>query len=277
MPDSFHLPEILRSRLTMVATQTALKAGNLLKRGFGTVMTFETKEGRHNLVTEWDKRSEALIIETIQKHFPDHSFLAEEGGERGAKKEGIQWIIDPLDGTVNFAHHIPLFSVSIAATFKGETLAGAIYCPMLEELFVGEKRNGAYLNGEEIRVTETATLDSAIIGTGFPYNTHENPLHVLDLFQGFARMGIPLRRMGSAAMDLCYVAAGRFDGFWEVSLCPWDYAAAKLIIEEAGGMLTNLEGLPLSALKESPILASNGLLHDQMVKKIKKVTDDAAH
>ncbi|MCP5506171.1 MAG: inositol monophosphatase [Chlamydiales bacterium] len=270
-----NLPEVLRSRLTVVATQTALKAGQLLRRGFGTVMAIDSKEGRHNLVTEWDKKSEALIIETIQRHFPDHSFLAEEGGETG-KNEGIKWVIDPLDGTVNFAHNIPLFAVSIAATFDGEPLAGAVYNPMLEELFVAEKGQGAFLNGQEIKVTETSVLDRAILGTGFPYNTHENPLNALDLFHSFAKLGLPLRRMGSAAMDLCYLAAGRFDAFWEVSLEPWDYAAGKLIVEEAGGTVSDLEGNPLTKLKEGPLLASNGHLHSQMVNKIKQTIDHAA-
>lgn len=277
MSEHMNLPEILRSRLTVVATQTALKAGEVLRKGYGSEVSFETKEGRHNLVTEWDRKSEALIIETIKKHFPDHYFLAEEGGESGTKKDGIMWIIDPLDGTVNFAHKIPMFAVSIAATFQGETLAGVVYNPMTEELFVAEKDGGAYLNGQELKVTEIAVLDSAILGTGFPYHVHENPRHALDLFQAFAKMGVPLRRIGSAALDLCYLAAGRFDGFWEVSLEPWDYAAGKLMIEEAGGTFSDLEGNPYTTFKEGSILASNGLLQEQMVRKIKATIDNAAH
>ncbi|QVL57109.1 MAG: inositol monophosphatase [Simkaniaceae bacterium] len=276
MTNEMDLPHLLRSRLTMVATLSALKAGEILRKGFGTAMHFENKEGRHNLVTEWDNKSEAVIIDSIKSHFPGHSFLAEESGESGEKSEGIQWIIDPLDGTVNFAHKIPLFSVSIAAVFQSEILAGVVYNPLVEELFIAEKGNGAYLNGERLKVTETAVLDSAISATGFPYNVHENPLCCLDHFNTFAKMGVPLRRMGSAALDLSYIAAGRFDSFWEVSLQPWDYAAGKLLIEEAGGTFTDFEGTPYSSLSEGPIIASNGILHDQMVKKIKATMDHAA-
>lgn len=267
-PSDLDLPNLLRSRLTLVATLAALRAGEILRKGFGTPMKFETKEGRHNLVTEWDNKAEESIIESIKAHFPDHAFLAEESGESG-KKGGIQWIIDPLDGTVNFAHKIPMFSISIAAVSQNDVLSGVVYNPMMEELFIAEKEHGAYLNGERIKVTETAVLDSAIAATGFPYNVHENPLCCLDHFQSFASMGIPLRRIGSAAIDLSYVAAGRFDAFWEVSLNPWDYAAAKLIIEEAGGQITNFEGKPYKTLEEGPIIASNGILHDQVAKRIK--------
>jgi len=268
-PNDIDLPTLLRSRLTLVATLAAQRAGEILKKGFGTSMEFETKEGRHNLVTEWDKKAEEVIIESIKAHFPDHSFLAEESGLSGGKEDGIQWIIDPIDGTVNFAHKIPMFSISISACSQNDVLSAAIYNPMVDELFIAEKGNGAYLNGAKLQVTETAVLDSAIAATGFPYNVHENPLCCLDHFNSFAKMGIPLRRIGSAAIDLAYVAAGRFDSFWEVSLRPWDYAAGKLLIEEAGGQVTNFEGAPVTSLKEGPIVASNGLLHEQVIKKIK--------
>lgn len=273
MPNELDLPNLLRSRLTMVATLAAMQAGEVLRKGFGTPMKFETKEGRHNLVTEWDNKAETLIIEFIKSHFPQHSFLAEESGESGETKEGIQWVIDPLDGTVNFAHKLPMFSVSIAAVFQTEVLAGVIYNPMVDELFIAEKGNGAYLNGKRLKVTETAVLDSAIAATGFPYNVHENPLCCLDHFTTFAKMGIPLRRIGSAALDLAYVAAGRFDSFWEVSLRPWDYAAGKLLIEEAGGQFTDFEGNPYTSLTEGAVVASNGILHDQMLKNIKATLD----
>ncbi|MCB1107482.1 MAG: inositol monophosphatase [Chlamydiia bacterium] len=274
-PNELDLPNLLRSRLTLVATIAALKGGEILKKGFGTPMNFENKgEGRHNLVTEWDNKAEAAIIESIKAHFPDHAFLAEESGESGGAKGGIQWIIDPLDGTVNFAHKIPTFAVSIAAASQNEILSGVIFNPMLNELFIAEKGNGAFLNGGKLKVTETAILDSAIAATGFPYNVHENPLCCLDHFKAFASMGIPLRRMGSAALDLAYVAAGRFDAFWEVSLRPWDYAAGMLLIKEAGGQFTDFEKKPYSSLKEGPIVASNGILHDQVVKKIKATLEN---
>ena len=269
MDRNLDLPNLLRSRLTMVATLAALKAGEMLRKGFGTEMHFTTKEGRHNLVTEWDQKAENVIIDFIKSHFPQHAFIAEESGESGEVKEGIQWIIDPIDGTVNFAHKIPMFSVSIAASIQSDVLAGVVYNPIDHELFIAEKGNGAYLNGSRLKVTETAVLDSAICATGFPYNVHENPLSCLDHFTTFAKMGIPIRRIGSAALDLAYLAAGRFDGFWEVSLRPWDYAAGKLLIEEAGGKLTNFSGEPYEALEEGPIVASNGILHDQILKNIK--------
>ena len=263
--------------LSLIATQTALSAGALLRRGFGAAMEIQTKEGKHNLVTEWDKKSEELIIETIKKRFPTHKFLAEEGGTIGTNTEEIQWIIDPLDGTVNFAHNIPVFAVSIAATLRGEVLAGAVYSPMLQELFVAEKGKGAFLNGKELRVTDTPSIEEAILGTGFPYHVSENPLHALEHFHAFAKMGTPLRRMGCASIDLAYVAAGRFDAFWEVSLEPWDYAASKLIIEEAGGTFTDLAGNPFTALQEGPVLATNGKLLEEMIQKLQQTMDDASH
>ena len=273
MPNELDLPNILRSRLTLVAMLAAQKAGALVKKGFGTPVEFENKEGRHNIVTEWDRRAEKEIINSIKAHFPQHAFLAEESGESGEKKEGIQWIIDPIDGTVNFAHKIPAFCISIAATFQNETLSGVVYNPMSEELFVAEKGSGAYLNGEKLKVTETGVLDSSIAATGLPYNVNENPLCCLDHFQAFAKMGIPIRRIGSAALDLAYVAAGRFDFFWEVSLRPWDYAAGKLLLEEAGGQITDFEGSPFTTYVEGPVIASNGILHDQVMKKIKKALE----
>jgi len=276
MDQQLDLPNLLRSRLTMVATMAALKAGELLKKGFGTETDFKTKEGRHNLVTEWDNKAEHTIIDFIKTHFPQHGFLAEESGESGIVKEGIQWIIDPLDGTVNFVHSIPMFSVSIAASVQNELLCGVVYNPMVEELFIAEKDNGAYLNGTRLHVTETAVLDSAICATGFPYNVHENPLCCLDHFNTFAKMGIPLRRIGSAALDLAYVAAGRFDGFWEVSLRPWDYAAGRLLIEEAGGTVTNFQGEPYKKFDEGPIVATNGILHDQILKNIKATMEKSS-
>jgi len=180
--DRLNLPNLLRSRLTMVGTLAAMKAGEILRKGFGTPMKFETKEGRHNIVTEWDQKVEQIIIEFIKSHFPEHAFVAEESGESGTEQGGIKWFIDPIDGTVNFAHKIPMFSISIAASFQSEILAGVVYNPMVDELFIAEKGNGAYLNGERLKVTETAVLDSAIVATGFPYNVHENPLLLLGPF-----------------------------------------------------------------------------------------------
>ena len=268
MEKDVELPNFLCSRLTLVATSAALCAGDMLRKGFGNDMHFENKEGRHNLVTEWDQKAERLIIESIKNHFPDHAFLAEESGASGNNQEGILWIIDPIDGTVNFVHKIPMFAISIAASLKGKILSAVVYQPLLHELFIAEKGGGAYLNGERLRVTQTAILDSAIGATGFPYNVHENPLCAIDLFKNFTKMGMPIRRIGSAALDLAYLAAGRFDIFWEVSLNPWDYAGGKLLIEEAGGKVTDFQGQIDQTLQKGSILASNGVLHSQAIKQI---------
>ena len=265
--NDFSLPNALTSRLTQVATLAALKGGENLRKGFGSTYQILSKEGRHNLVTDYDNMTEEIIISFIKSHFPEHSFLAEESGTSGKEEneDGIKWIIDPLDGTVNFAHNIPMFAVSIAASYKNEILCGVIYHPLLHELFIAEKGKGAFLNGSALKVTDTKVLDHAIVATGFPYNVHENPLHCVDLFANLARMGTPLRRIGSAALDLAYLAAGRFDAFWEVSLKPWDYAAGMLMIKEAGGSFTHFDGSDFQVLSEGPIAATNGLLHDQLL------------
>ncbi len=259
--------------LSHIATLAALRAADRLSHAFGHEMSIQSKAGRHNLVTEWDKKVETETIEFIRSRFPDHTFLAEEGGKQGGGKGKVHWIIDPIDGTVNFAHGIPVYAVSIAATFEGEVLAGAIIDPSRDELFTAEKGQGAFLNGKRLKVTETADLKNAIAATGFPYNVDENPLKCIDLFVHFIKQGIPIRRLGSAVLDLAYLAAGRLDFFWEVSLMPWDYAAAKLLIEEAGGRFTHFDGKEPEELNEMPIIATNGLLHDQVFEEIQKVLE----
>lgn len=266
------IESVLRSRLTNVATLAAQQAGEMLKKAFGSSYSSSSKEGRHNIVTEYDQKAEELIIKLIKKQFPDHGFLGEEGGAVGTTSHGIQWLIDPIDGTVNFAHNIPLFSISICAAFQGEPLSGVVYAPMTNELFIAEKGFGAYLNGSLLKVTKTPILAEAILATGFPYNAHENPLNCIDHFVNFAKLGVPIRRLGSAAMDLAYVAAGRFDAFWEVSLHPWDFAAGKLLVEEAGGKVTNYHNTPITTSSETSLVASNGILHDQMFNHLKQVS-----
>ncbi len=256
------------SRLTTVAITAALKAGALLKRGFGSHFEISEKEGYHNLVTEYDKATEKQIISSIFSHFPDHAHLAEEGGLSKGKGSPYMWVIDPLDGTVNFAHNIPIFSVSIACTFENEVICGVVYQPMTEELFIAEKGRGATLNGSTITVTKTPRLESSILVTEFPYNAHENPLNCVETFSRLTKMGLPIRRLGSAALDLSYVAAGRFDGFWEVSLEPWDLAAGKLIVEEAGGRVTHYDGTPHNVLEKGTLLATNGHIHNTLQQVI---------
>lgn len=257
------------SYLTFVATQAALHAGELLRKGFGTRFRTSSKRGKQDLVTEYDTASEESIISTIKAHFPDHGFLAEESGKSGLKEAPVTWIIDPLDGTVNFANHIPVFSISIAAMVNNSVVCGVIYQPIVHELFVAEKGKGAYLNGMPLRVSSAENFDQSIMATGFPYNVNENPLHCIDQFSKIARLGVPIRRLGSAAIDLAYVAAGRFDAYWEVTLNPWDYAAGKLMIEEAGGKVSHIDGSIHESITYDSILASNGRLHNQMIEKLR--------
>jgi len=259
-------------KMTNLAVDVAKKAGSLLKEGFGTSFEIQAKDGRHDLVTEYDKKSEKLIIDEISKAFPSHSFLAEESGTSGEKGD-IQWIIDPLDGTVNFAHGIPFFSVSIAAYDHKEVVLGVVYAPMLGELFVAKKGHGAYLNGKKLSVTKTKELQKCIVATGFPYNIQENPFHCIDQFTHIAKLGIPIRRMGSAAIDLSYIAAGRFDAFWEVVLNPWDFAAGLLLVTEAGGHITNLEGQPIDVEQRSSIVATNEVLKPIVLKHLSNYQD----
>lgn len=251
-------------QITSVARTAALEAGALLQRGFGTSFRIDNKEGRHNLVTEYDHQAEELIFSTIQQYFPDHDFLGEErGGIHQSVPNTVRWIVDPLDGTVNFAHSIPIFCVSIAAEYNGELLCGVIYAPMTNELFTAERGKGAFLNDQPIIVSTTQTLDDAILVTGFPYNAADNPGKCIDHFTRFVQLGLPVRRLGSAAIDLAYLAAGRFDGYWEVSLHPWDVAAGKLLLTEAGGTITRYDGSPYT-LSGGTMLATNGVIHEEM-------------
>ena len=248
------------SHLTLIAIEAALHAGDVLRQGFGTIFSIEHKEGRHNLVTEYDVLAEKAIISFLKHHVPGSSFLAEESGETG-KLTDLLWVIDPLDGTVNFAHHIPMFSVSIALEQKGALFCGVVYQPITHELFVAEKGKGAFLNGTPLKVSSTSDMKNTILATGFPYNLHENPLHCIDHFVDILRAGIPIRRLGSAAIDLAYTAAGRFDGFFEIGLSPWDCAAGILLAEEAGGKVTGWDQNPLNYRHKVPILCTNGRIH----------------
>lgn len=257
------------SEFLVTGIRCALQAGEILRRGFGTTHQVTSKPGKQNYVTELDKASEECIMANILHQHPTHSFLAEESGSTKRGKGDIIWLIDPLDGTVNFVRNIPVFTVSIAAAVGKETVCAVIYQPMVNELFFAEKGKGAFLNGVKLQVKNTSSLDQALLATGFPYNVDENPLSCIDKVSKILHKGIPIRRLGSAALDMAYVAAGRFDAFWEVSLHPWDYAAGKLIIEEAGGKVTEWNGSPYDLFSAKPILASNGALHKQMIEALK--------
>ncbi len=247
------------------ATEIAREAGNLLVQKLG-VAKISTK-GDINLVTEADIAAENLIIDRIRSYYPQHGILAEESGEAvlvGGKKSEWKWIIDPLDGTTNYAHGYPCFCVSIALERAGQLEIGVVYDPMRDEMFAAERGQGATLNDRKIRVSTVDQLSGAMLCTGFPYNVRERPDFARD-FTNFTMNAQAVRRDGSAALDLAYVACGRFDGFWEDGLSPWDIAAGALLIFEARGRVTNFNDQPLDIYNEQ-VLATNGLIHDAMMR-----------
>lgn len=247
-----------------IAVEAARQAGKFLKQNLGKVRSIQQKSGQEkNLVTEIDKQSEDIIIDIIKRHYPQHDILAEESGEEKNKKSDYKWIIDPLDGTTNYAHGFPVFCVSIALEYKDEIILGAIYDPNLDEMFTAEKGKGAFLNNKRLTVSSINSLDKSLLVTGFPYNITENPNNAIEHFINFLMKGQAVRRMGSAAIDLAYVAAGRYEGFWEVALNPWDMAAGGLLVKEAGGTITDFVGKPFNIYRQE-ILATNGLIHREM-------------
>ncbi|HRP02481.1 MAG TPA: inositol monophosphatase family protein [Candidatus Kapabacteria bacterium] len=248
------------------AKSAALIAGDILLEGFGTNFKISNKEGRNNLVTEYDLKSERAIIEFLLHKYPTHSFLAEESGNT-QNDEIVKWIIDPLDGTTNFANNLPIFSVSIAAEYKGEIVAGVVYNPVLKELFYASKGGGAFLNDNRIYCSNSNDLNTSFLVTGFPYNVEKNPYSCVDTFVKVVLQGIPVRRLGSAAIDLAYVACGRFDGFWELNLNAWDTAAGYLLVEESGGIVTQYNNDKFS-IYNNTIIATNGKIHSQVVELI---------
>lgn len=243
----------------------AVEAGELLKARFNDRHKVQYK-GEINLVTEADLLSEALVTERIRGSFPGHDILSEEspGTTNGSR---FRWIIDPLDGTTNYSHGYPVFSVSIALEVEGEILLGAVCNPMLMELFMAEKGAGASLNGRRLSVSRMADLNKGLLATGFPYDLRQDRNNNMNYFKALAMSAQAVRRSGSAALDLAYLAAGRFDGFWELKLMPWDTAAGWLLVTEAGGVVTDLFGDPFGL--ESPhILAGNGLINKDLLRII---------
>ncbi|MBC7910662.1 MAG: inositol monophosphatase [Pyrinomonadaceae bacterium] len=246
------------------AIQTARDAGRVLAERFGRAIEVNNK-GDIDLVTESDLAAERLIVERIKSYYPRHTILAEESGETIAVIEESEWkwIVDPLDGTTNYAHGYPCFCVSIALERAGTVEIGVIYDPTRDELFAAERGQGATLNGRSVRVSETDDLNRALLCTGFPYNVRERGDFARH-FHNFIMHAQGVRRDGSAALDLAYVACGRFDGFWEEGLNPWDVAAGVLLLEEAGGRVSRYDGAPFD-IYTPPILASNGLVHEDMM------------
>ncbi|MDP1677082.1 MAG: inositol monophosphatase family protein [Bacteroidota bacterium] len=255
-----------------IAIEAAREAGAFLFENVGKIKNIERKIGQEtNLVTEIDKQSEKLIIKKIHQHFPDQAILGEEGGAQEQKSE-YRWIIDPLDGTTNFTHGLPIFCVTIGIEYKNEIVAGVIYDPNREELFTSEKGKGAFLNGKRISVSKTDSLINSLLVTGFPYNVNENPQNVIEHFVNFLPKAQGIRRLGSAALDLAYVACGRFDGYWEVSLQPWDKAAGILLVKEAGGIVTNFANSADDIIYNPNTLATNGAIHTKMLDVIQSIT-----
>jgi myo-inositol-1(or 4)-monophosphatase len=258
------MPTNSSSRLAL-AIDAAKEAGAFLAANLGKVRTVTDKDtlGK-NLVTEIDRKSEEMILGRIRAAFPDDEVLAEEGGKGAGTGSGYRWIVDPLDGTTNYTHGFPVFCVSIGVEHEGTIVAGVIFDPNFGELFSAELGSGARLNGAPMRVSSVDSLGRSLLVTGFPYNITENPDHCIERFTGALMKAQAVRRMGSAAIDLAYVACGRYEGFWEVGLQPWDVAAGALLVAEAGGTVTGFDGGPCSIYAKD-IAATNGVIHQQML------------
>lgn len=253
-------------KIKRVGIAAACEGGKVLQAHFGRLRSIR-KKGAIDLVTDADVESEAAIIDTITRAFPDHGILAEESGAHDGS--GGRWIVDPLDGTTNFAHNLPLFCVSIAFADKGDILAGFVLAPLLNELFVAVKGQGARLNGKPIAVSSTPTLADSLLVTGFPYDHQTGFDAMIGRFARSLTATQGVRRLGSAALDLCYVASGRFDGFWEQHLKPWDTAAGLIVAAEAGARTTVFSGAPY-AIDQPEIVSSNGVIHDDLLNLLEQ-------
>lgn len=243
--------------------ELAHQAGEILRAGYGKRIQIDYK-GVIDPVTEVDRRAESFLLEEIQRRYPSHRVVAEESGAQSGE-ECCLWYIDPLDGTVNYANRVPVFSVSVAYEEAGQVRLGVVYDPLRDECFSAEKGRGAWLNGETIHVSDVESLDKSLLATGFPYDIRTNPDNNLNHFSRFALRAQGLRRLGSAALDLCYVADGRLAGFWELRLSPWDVAAGGLIAAEAGALVTNIHGGQDYFSQPQSILAANPTIHHQML------------
>lgn len=246
----------------------ARQAGEVLLNGLGQDIQIEHKS-EIDLVTEMDRRSEELLLKAIRSRYPDDRIVAEESGVIQGTN-GHVWHVDPLDGTVNYAHGIPFFSVSLGYVEDGQITLGVVYDPVRDECFTGQRGQGAYLNGQRLQVSTATELIQSLLVTGFPYDIRENPVNNLDHYSDFSLRSQGVRRMGSAALDLCYVASGRFEGFWEVQIQSYDIAAGALIVEEAGGTVTDVRGGPDFLTPPCSVLATNGKLHQAMLDVLEK-------
>ena len=262
--------------LLATAAEIVLRAGDIQMSRRETGFHVD-KKGTIDLVTEVDLECERMCRAVLADRFPDHAILAEElsGESTEPAAAGYRWVFDPLDGTTNYAHGLPIFCASLALEIDGETEVGAIYDPTRRELFTAERGEGAFLNGAPLRVSGTAALVDSLLVTGFPYDVHEQVDRLVELFGAYLGRARAVRRLGSAALDLCYVAAGRFDGFWEQRLKPWDVAAGALIVQEAGGRITGMDGTRFDP-EAAHLVASNGWIHHAMLEVIAQVKGQKA-
>jgi myo-inositol-1(or 4)-monophosphatase len=257
-------------KILAVARNAAFQAGKYMKASYGQQWEVEFK-GEVDLVTRVDRESQEIIYQIIKRNFPCHSILAEEN-LKVEKDSNFLWLIDPLDGTTNFAHLLPVFCVSIAFLIEGETAVGVVYAPLLGEMFYAVKGGGAFLNEKKINVSTEKDLGNCLLATGFPYDRRKAKENNVVHFNKFIVRTRGIRRMGAAAIDLCYTAAGRFDGFWEPKLFPWDMAAGFLLVQEAGGKVTDFSGNPFDPFMKE-IVASNGHIHQRMLEIINLLED----
>jgi myo-inositol-1(or 4)-monophosphatase len=253
-------------RLLTTAVEAVVRAGALQMAAFGGALRVD-KKGTIDLVTDIDVAVERMFRALVSERFPDHQVLAEELGGAAAVPPGPCWVFDPIDGTTNFAHGLPIFCASLALEIGGVAEVAAVYDPTRRELFTAERGGGAFLNGRPLRVSTTDALVDAMLVTGFPYDIHTRIEEIVGLFGAFVGRARAVRRLGSAAIDLCYVAAGRMDGFWESDLKPWDIAGGALIVAEAGGRVTNMDGSAFAS-RGRHVLATNGRLHEAMLEVI---------
>ena len=262
------MPDPVPPLYLATAVEAVVRAGEAQVARLGSSLRID-KKGAIDLVTEMDLEIEREFRAMIAERFPDHAVLGEEFGESGEGGAGARfcWVLDPIDGTTNYAHGLPIFCASLALEIDGVATVGAVYDPNRRELFTAERGHGAWLNGMPLRVSTSGALIDSLLVTGFHYNIHRDPGELIGLFGEFISRARAVRRLGSAALDLCYVAAGRFEGFWEHRLQPWDVAAGALIVEEAGGRVTTIGGEPFQS-RAGSVLATNGLVHAEMLETI---------
>lgn len=257
------------SPLLDIAIKASQRAAARVIEGITASYKIETKTNPQDLVTEYDKIAEDVIIDTIKSQYPTHHFLAEETGYSGTGTCHVLWIIDPIDGTMNFAHQFPWFAINIAAVVNGVVEAAVTHNPMGDELFVAALGKGAFLNGKRIKVSTNTNLPQALLSAGFPYGISDLRDRAVRQFAQFATLGNPIRLMGSAALSLAYVAAGKLEAHWGYSLKPWDVAPGSLLIKESGGTITCIDGSPVNLIENSNVLASNNLLHKTLLEHLR--------